>query len=241
MSRAAGLRASGAALAAVVAATAATLAPRPAGAQDDPRLARRLDPATRAVVARLVDSARTVGIPTEPLVDKALEGAGKRATGDRIASAVRALALDLARARALLGPDASAGEIVSGARALRAGVSPALLERFARERARRPITVALAVLGELVARGVPADTAAGAVLALTARGADDAELVAYQQGVTDGARIGAPPAPLGLPGTAGVAGDARGTPTAGGAAGLQGATSPPPPAAPRKPRRPPRP
>jgi hypothetical protein len=222
----------------LLAAAAAALAPRAVDAQDDPRLARRLDPATRAVVARLVDSARVAGIPTEPLVDKALEGASKQAGGDRIADAVRALALDLAHARALLGADASVGEVVSAARALRAGVSPALLERFGRERARRPMTVALAVLGELVARGVPPDSAAGAVLALAAGGANDGELVAYQQGVEQGARIGAPPAPLGLPrGTGRDAGDA--VTGAGGGAQSMGAPPPPPTRpTPPKPRRP---
>jgi hypothetical protein len=201
----------------------------------DARLERRLDPPTRLVVGRLVDSARTAGLPTEPLVDKALEGASKRADGARIAAAVRTLAGELARARALLGADASVGEIVAGARALRAGVSPTVLQRFQRERARRPMAVALAVLGDLVARGVPADTAARTVLALTSDGARDEELVAYQRGLERGMQIGAPPAPLGGLGASST-GDAvptappgsQGLSTAGSTAGRGGTTTRPP-------------
>ena len=48
----------------------ATLLARPAAAQD-PRL-ERLDAGTRPLVAALVDSARTAGLPAEPLVQRAL-------------------------------------------------------------------------------------------------------------------------------------------------------------------------
>jgi hypothetical protein len=223
----------GAARAASAAALVA-VAPGRVAAQDA-RLERRLDAPTRDVVARLVDSARSAGLPTEPLVDKALEGASKRASGDRIAQAVRTLTDELAQARALLGADASVSEVVAGARALRAGVSPATLQRFQRERARRPITVALVVLGELVAQGVAPDTAARTVLALTAEGARDDELVAYQRGFTRGLQAGAPPVPR-------VGGDAlaaeiqdRSTPTnlQGTGAGRASTTPPPRRKAPR--------
>ncbi|MDQ3810146.1 MAG: hypothetical protein M3336_07640, partial [Chloroflexota bacterium] len=56
----------------------------------DARLAARLDPATRKAVEVIVDSARAAGLPTEPLIDKALEGASKRASGGRITAAVQA-------------------------------------------------------------------------------------------------------------------------------------------------------
>src|SRR5256886_4596409 len=45
--------------------------------------------------AALVDSAHTAMLPTEPLVQRALEGATKRASGDAIVAAVRRLAADL--------------------------------------------------------------------------------------------------------------------------------------------------
>ncbi|MGH7675042.1 MAG: hypothetical protein ACREMV_07200, partial [Gemmatimonadales bacterium] len=73
----------------------AMAAASPAGAQD-PRLGR-LDPATQAAVGAVIDSARAVGLPAEPLIDRALEGSTKRAAGDLIVAAVRRLAAQLGR------------------------------------------------------------------------------------------------------------------------------------------------
>ena len=52
-------------------------------AAQDARLAERLDAATAASVQQMVDSARTGGLPTEPLVQKALEGGTLGASGER--------------------------------------------------------------------------------------------------------------------------------------------------------------
>ena len=49
----------------------------------DPRL-ERLDPETRALVGTVIDSAHGAGLPSEPLVQRALEGATKGAPGIRI-------------------------------------------------------------------------------------------------------------------------------------------------------------
>jgi len=168
----------------------ATLLARPAAAQD-PRL-ERLDAGTRPLVAALVDSARTAGLPAEPLVQRALEGTIKGAPGDRIVAAVRRLAADLGRARDALGPAASPPELEAGAAALRAGAAPALLTKLRRAR-RQPLTVPLAVLADLVASGVPADSAAAAVLALAAT-ARDADLVEFRRAVERDIALGAPPA-----------------------------------------------
>ena len=67
------------------------LAPPRASAQDQ-RLAQRLDSTTAVAVQQIVDSARRVGLPTEPLVQKALEGSTLGASGPRIETAVSALA-----------------------------------------------------------------------------------------------------------------------------------------------------
>src|SRR5438132_1385618 len=82
------------ALAAVLFATAAAQEPQHL---NDPRLAR-LDTAARSLVAVAIDSARAAGLPTEPLVQRALEGATKDAPGTLIVSAVQRLAADLGRA-----------------------------------------------------------------------------------------------------------------------------------------------
>src|SRR6266516_1976943 len=128
-------------------------APAPALIQD-PRL-DRLDPDTRVQVSTVLDSARRVGLPTEPLIQRALEGATKAAPGSRIVAAVRRLSADLSARRGLL-------------------------------------TVALSVLADLVASGVPADSAAVAVLALAPQ-ARDADLVEFRRAVERDIALGAPP------------------------------------------------
>ena len=177
----------------VLALAATVLAARSATAQDA-RLAGRLDVGTRAAIERLIDSARAAGLPTEPLVDKALEGASKGAPGPRIATVVRALASDLGRARAALGPGASGQDIEAGASALRAGVSPAALRELRRRRDGQRLAITYAVLSELIARGVPVDSAVRAVAGLRGSGAGDAELIAFQRDVERDIAIGAPPA-----------------------------------------------
>ena len=57
-------------------------------AVQDPRL-ERLDPDTRVAVAAVVDSAHGVGLPVEPIIQRALEGVTKGASGARIVAAVR--------------------------------------------------------------------------------------------------------------------------------------------------------
>ena len=160
----------------------------------DARLAARLDPATRTAVTAIVDSARAVGLPTEPLIDKALEGATKRASGDRITVAVRVLAAQLRAARATLGASSTEAEIIAGAEVLDAGIGPAVLSRIRQSRQRRPVTVALATLSDLVAVGVPADTASAALLSLVRAGTKDSELIAFGQNVERDIKAGVPPA-----------------------------------------------
>jgi hypothetical protein len=164
---------------------------RTAAQQTDPRL-ERLDATTRPIVAALVDSARAAGLPVEPLVQRALEGATKRAPGELIVAAVRRLAVDLGHARDALGSTASPAELTAGAAALRAGASPTILTQL-RQTRHEPLTMPLAVLADLVASGVPVDSAAAAVLALAAR-ARDADLVEFRRAVERDIALGAPPA-----------------------------------------------
>ena len=167
------------------------VAGRAAGQQTDPRL-ERLDATTRAAVAALVDSAGRALLPTEPLVQRALEGATKRASGELIVAAVRRFAVELGHARDALGSTASPAELSAGAAALHAGASPTVLARL-RQARREPLTMPLAVLADLVASGVPVDSAAAAVLALAAR-ARDADLVEFRRAVERDIALGAPPA-----------------------------------------------
>jgi hypothetical protein len=161
------------------------------GSAQDPRLAR-LDAETRAAVAAILDSASAAGLPQEPLIDRALEGATKGAPGPIIIGAVRRLAADLGRARAVLRADATPAELEAAAAALRSGATPAAIARLRAERGDRALTVPLAVLADLVASGVPPDTAARAVVALAEQGDD--RLVAFRQAVDRDIALGAPPA-----------------------------------------------
>lgn len=171
---------------------AALIAARGAAQGTDPRL-ERLDQTARPVVIALVDSAGAAGLPIDPLVERALEGATKGAPGDIIVGAVRRLAGELGLAREALGPGASAVELAAGAAALRAGAGPDVLAQLRRTRGRQSVTMALAVLTDLVARGVPVDTAASAVLALAATQRDE-DLVEFRRAVERDIAIGAPPA-----------------------------------------------
>lgn len=137
-----------------------------AAAAQDPRLAARLDSATRVQVEALVTSARGEGLPTEPLVQKALEGASKGAPGPRIVTAVESTFADLHRARAALGQPAAADEIVAAAAALRAGATPSMVSEMRR-------AVPLAVFTDLVAGGMAVDAAWRSVSELAERGGDD--------------------------------------------------------------------
>lgn len=159
--------------------------------REDPRY-QRLDPETRARVVAIVDSARGAGLPSEPIIQRALEGSMKNAAGERIVAAVRRLAVDLGTARDALGSKATTPELEAGVAALRAGATPATLTRL-RDLRKPPVTMALAVLADLVASGVPADSASAAILVL-APTVHDADLVEFRRAVERDIALGAPPA-----------------------------------------------
>ena len=174
------------------------------------RLAGRLDAGTAGAVARVIDSAATAGVPSDPLIAKALEGASKHATGDRIILAVRGLAADLASSRRALGGSASDADVVAGASALRAGASADVLTRIRAARGNAPLLVPLATLADLVAQGIPVDRAVATVLGLARAGAPDADYRSAAGLATRGAvgaasapgARGAPPAAPGPPAAA---------------------------------------
>jgi hypothetical protein len=167
-------------------------------AAQEPRLVGRLPDAVRVQVDAVLDSARVLGLPTEPLVDRALEGASKGADGARILAAVRRLAGELGSARDALGSESSPAELTAGASALRAGARPRDLHELRALRGGQPVTVAAAVLADLVSVGVPPDTAAAAVIAL-ARSASDGAYLTFQRNVERDVALGvAPIAALGV-------------------------------------------
>jgi hypothetical protein len=152
-------------------------------AAQDRRLAERLDSVTALAVQHLVDSAATERLPTEPLVQKALEGKTLGADGIRIRQAVAVLLGQLGRAREALGRGAGEAELTAGAGALRAGLPPGALRRLQSLRSGRSLVVPIAVLTDLVAEGVPPDDATQSVLALARDGRPDDEFLALRRRV----------------------------------------------------------
>ncbi|MGH7671221.1 MAG: hypothetical protein ACRENQ_17195 [Gemmatimonadaceae bacterium] len=158
------------------------------------RLNTVLDAPTRAAVLAIIDSARVAGLPSDVLVNKALEGAGKRADDPRIVAAVHELAGELRRSRAALGGASRDAEITAGAHAIHAGVTAAELTALRHAAVGRPLTTPIMVLTDLVARGVPPATASTAVASLERAGLRNADFTAYQRSVRQDIDRGADPA-----------------------------------------------
>ncbi|MEW5916133.1 MAG: hypothetical protein AB1762_06995 [Gemmatimonadota bacterium] len=168
-----------------------------AGAQQpsaDDRLAGRLDVATREQVVALVDSLRGEGLPTEPIIDRALEGASKRAEGPRIVAVVRGYAVHLRVARAVLGPASTPREIVAGANALKAGIKTEELQRVRAARDGIRYAVAFDVLTGLKNRSVPNDTAVRVIASLVKLAASDQQYVTLLDQIERSIAAGTPPA-----------------------------------------------
>ena len=148
-----------------------TLLPGVALAQDA-RLEARLDPVALAGVGREVASAREAGLPVEPLIQKALEGAALAADGPRIVGAVRGLRERLAAARDALGPGSTESELVAGAGALYVDVPADALRRIREDAERAGVDLPLVVLADLVQQGVAPASAVQAIRSLARAGAD---------------------------------------------------------------------
>jgi hypothetical protein len=185
-------------------ALAVTLAPATARGADPPataspppaieeRLAARLDAATAAEVSRLAGEARAEGLPPDPLVATALEGASRRAPPERILAAVRRQLGALREARAALGPS-SASELGAAAGALLGGVPRDTLVSLRAARPRESLVVPLVVLSDFLARRVPLPVAAEAVRSACLAGARDDALMRLRERVERDLRSGIAPA-----------------------------------------------
>ena len=159
----------------------------------DARLAARLDQTTLVAVNALIDSARVAKLPTAPLVDKALEGAARGSEGGRIVNAVHQLSVRMTTARGVLGASATADEIKVAAAALDAGVGERDLARLHSASGKRPVTMSLSVLTDLIGRSVPIPTATNVVLQLARSGVKDADLALFQRNVRADIDRGADP------------------------------------------------
>ncbi|HEX8725099.1 MAG TPA: hypothetical protein VF737_06930 [Gemmatimonadaceae bacterium] len=172
--------------------TLAVIAPTLSAQGNDPLA--KLDSASRRVVQALIDSAKTEGLPDQPLVSKAQEGVSKHAAGPLIARVVRTVFLSLREARAVLGERANRDELTAGAAALQAGIPATAIIDLRQAGHGKSITVPLVVMADLVSRGVPRDTASRAILQLWMQGAGEADLMGLSQSVGQDILSGAAPA-----------------------------------------------
>lgn len=171
-----------------------SFAAAPEAHAQDPRLKQRLEPHTAAAVAALVDSARVLDLPGEPLIQKALEGQSKGASHEAIVAAVRDLLRDLAAARDALGPDVDVDALRLAAAALDAGATPAQLERFRPHRSSSALAGAMAGFVYLLSRGVPAEQSADLITAMLNARLSAADFASLQRLVERDLLTGAPAA-----------------------------------------------
>ncbi len=161
------------------------------------RLVGRVSPELVQLVGTLADSARALGLPDAPLADKALEGAAKNITPDRIALAVHGVFGQLNTAASVMrsaGAAPTSQEIEAGAFALGAGLTGndvAVLTQTAD--ASHPTMTVLQVAGALAALGVPRAETVGLVRAEVRSGLPLGDLTNLPAQVQAAAASGVPP------------------------------------------------
>ncbi|PYO38098.1 MAG: hypothetical protein DMD29_14225 [Gemmatimonadetes bacterium] len=138
------------------------------------RLMGRVPEAAIAVVDSVVRVAEGERLPTEPLVQKALEGAAKHAAPGRIVQAVGAQAEQLRQARTLLerggGTPPTAIEITSVAAAMVRGLPPPLAGRIVTALPDEPPGPALHAVADLEGHGFAEDAAVDLIVAAARAG-----------------------------------------------------------------------
>jgi len=140
------------------------------------RLRGRVPDEALPAVDSIVASAAAAGLPTEPLIEKALEGAAKKAPPDRIVSAVGAGAERLRAAYALVArgtaPNASVSlsEVEAVAAALARGLDTELANHLAAALPGEPPGPALHAVADLVGHGFSADSSVDLIVAAVQSG-----------------------------------------------------------------------
>jgi hypothetical protein len=158
------------------------------------QLTANFDAANARTIQQLVDSLASVGVPSQILVDKAVEGARRGAPPDRVLSVLRSYAGHLKTAQAVLGSGKRNDVYQAAANALLAGVSVRVLHDLQSLRPASMLVLPLVVVTDLTLRGVPEDSAAAYVIRLLVADARDSDLTELQQSVAQGIIAGTRPA-----------------------------------------------
>src|SRR3977135_4015407 len=133
------------------------------------RFAGRIPSEAIPTVDSLIQFAAQEGLPTEPLIQKALEGGAKHVAGPRIVAAVTGSVGPVRAARHLLvragdQPPVHPAEMTTVAWALRRGLPAPVVERVVAGRARPRRAVSLHAVADLVAHRFDPDSAAGLII-----------------------------------------------------------------------------
>jgi hypothetical protein len=141
----------------------------------------------------IVARTRARGLPTEPLVDKVLEGKAKRVPPDKIIQVVRQRVDQLARAQGVV-RSRTPVDIIAVADALQRGVSEGTIRRIHAEAgAREPVALAVHTLADLLDSGVSSDVALNMIAGWRSRGGAPSELRELPAAVERLVREGADP------------------------------------------------
>lgn len=149
--------------------------------------AARFDSVTALSLRSYLDAAIEQGIPTAPLINRALEGSARKKSGAEIMRAVRLFGAALAQAMAALGPGTPVAELEAGASALRAGVDEKSLAAIRAVRPAGAAIIPLMVLTDIKQRGVPIVTAIDAVTAIARMPTSDEALNGLRETVAKNA------------------------------------------------------
>ena len=136
----------------------------PASANGTTRLPGRVPAAALPAIDSLIAAAAAESLPTEPLVQKALEGSAKNIPADRLVNGVRRGLLQLRQARAILshavpGQTPAEGHVAAVAAALARGLSGPIVERLITAAPDEPPGPALHAAADLVAHRFDPDSA----------------------------------------------------------------------------------
>ena len=142
-----------------------------------------LDSATAAAIAPIVEQARAEKLPVTPLYAKAREGQVQHVPVAKIEAVVRTLADRMRTANEALAPGASEQELHAAADAIRSGVPLATLREMRKAGGDGSFAVAIGVLTQLIARGVPVERASVEVVALLQKGAVAKNFIALEESV----------------------------------------------------------
>lgn len=118
------------------------------------RIRQAFSPEAVAQIESIVAEAEAAGVPADPLLAKALEGAAKGVPTERVVAALASYSQRLAESRSLLGSEYDAASVVAGADALRRGITPETVRSLAGSHPDE-LAVPLVVMGDLIEAGVP--------------------------------------------------------------------------------------